>query len=500
LPASASAARFAEFVNNQYGTSSYKDWGNEPFVAVNPTNTDDVFISSFASFSSTTMQRASIFYSTNSGAKWNVFESVPAPLGILIPGDWTFAYDSTGTLHGAVLGRNDRNVYQGMTTDPTSLGAWMYTQTTSPPFAAPNAINTAASAGSADQPWIAVRNGKVFVAYDDFSSGVAERVAVSNDNGKTFSIDNPITNTPIGNNVNPGTRIATDGIGNIYSVFGDGEFTVSPGVHLVNYYLNRSKDGGMTWDFNDLSVAHAGMPIDFGASTQACPLPPEHSGLPGCSFPPDFNNWFAGVNDLLGNITAIAADKSGDFVYVLIGLQDADGVDRIYLVTYENFLGTDLVKASEIPISIPGERAALPAITVLDNGTIVMSYETYGADGKVHVHVASSKNHGFSIASDIVEYSFTPLPLDSGNYLPTLSGSPREFGDYDFLTSIGDAFFGTFAGVGDVNAGGIDTRALIDPFFFSGTDVAAVPEPGSWLLVLTGLVGTAWLRRRQNRC
>jgi hypothetical protein len=89
------------------------------------------------------------------------------------------------------------------------------------------------------------------------------------------------------------------------------------------------------------------------------------------------NNWFAGVNNLLGNITAIAPDKAGSHVYVLIGKQDITGTDRIYLVAYQP-VGTNLIKSSEIVISPMGERAALPAITVLDDGTVVMTYETYG--------------------------------------------------------------------------------------------------------------------------
>jgi len=52
--------------------------------------------------------------------------------------------------------------------------------------------------------------------------------------------------------------------------------------------------------------------------------------------------------------------------------------------------------------------------------------------------------------------------------------------------SIDDTVYGTFAGLGDVNAGGINTTGLIDPFSFSATDV---PEPGSLSLVLTGLAG-----------
>ena len=38
----------ATFVGDHFATQSYKDWGNEPFVAVNSTNTNDVVISSFS--------------------------------------------------------------------------------------------------------------------------------------------------------------------------------------------------------------------------------------------------------------------------------------------------------------------------------------------------------------------------------------------------------------------------------------------------------------------
>jgi hypothetical protein len=465
-----------------YGTRPYKDWGNEPFVAVNPLNTNDVFISSFSFNTAGSLSGdANVFYSTNGGANWTSQFSVPPPArGVTIPSDWTFAYDSSGILHGAILGGEPApNVYQGMTANPTSANAWSYTGGGTP-------INTVASTGHADQPWIAVQGGKVFVAYDDDHFNKGERVAVSNDNGVTFTIDNPINNGPQPNAPNPGIRIATDGAGSVYSIFGLG-FSISRGVNNVTYYLNRSRDGGLSWDFNE-NTAVGGIIIDSGVSAQACRRPDQGGTCTQTS-----NNWFAGVNNLLGNITAIVPDKSGSHVYVLIGKQDATGTDRIYLVTYKSF-GTDLIKSSEIVISPEGQRAALPAITVLDDGTVVMTYETYGADGKIHIHVASSMDFGASIASDFEEYSFTPLPLAQVN--PNNPNADREFGDYDFLMSIGDTVYGTFAGLGDVNAGGIDTTGLIDPFFFSATDV---PEPGSWSLVLTWLAAAILWRHRRIR-
>ena len=466
----------ATFVGNNFATQSYKDWGNEPFVAVNPTNTNDIVVSSFA-FETPRNSQASIFYSTNGGTSWTLQKTIPPPsVSVGVPRDWNFTYNSSGVLHGTILG-SDGNIYQGATTNPTSLAAWSYTGGGAP-------INTAASLTHADQPWLALNRSNVFVGYDVFASGtVAERVTVSTNNGMSFTIDNPINNGPQADNtVNPGTRIVTDNAGHVYSIFGTGPATATRGVHNVTYYLNRSSDGGVTWDFNGRSAA-GGIVIDSGVSTQLC-------NMPACT--QASNNWFANVNDLRGNITAIATAKTGSHVYVLIGKQDANGTDRIYLAAYQP-LGTNLVKSSEIVVSPAGERAALPAITVKDDGSVVLMYETYGADGNVHVHVASSDDFGASIGSDIEEYSFTPLTLAQATGSATTN---REFGDYDFLMSIGDTFYGTFAGLGNVNAGGIDTTRLIDPFFFSGTD--AVPAPGSLSLVLTGLAAVLWLRRRKN--
>ena len=484
----------ATFIGDNFATQKYKDWGNEPFVAVNPTNIDDIVVSSFA-FSTPTNRDAALFYSTNGGNNWTLQFSVPSPsANVGVPRDWTFAYDNTGTLHGAILG-SDGNIYQGMTANPASgPGAWSYTGGGAP-------IN-AASRGRADQPWIALQGGDVFVAYTGLSGGRDERVAASNNQGMTFTVDSPIHNDgPHPGSVVSGERIVTDAAGNVYSIFGVGS-NISRGVSNVTYYLNRSRNGGATWDFNPNS-AIGGIIIDSGVSTQASFRTDQGGTCTQAS-----NNWFAGVNNLLGNITAIAVDKTGAHVYVLIGKQDATGTDRIYLTAFQR-TGANLVKSSEIVISPAFQRAALPAITVKDDGTVVMMYETYGDDGKVHVHIASSDNSGVSISSDIEEYDFTPLTLaqanpDNDGLPPPCVPSPtngcpdREFGDYDYLMSIGDAFYGTFAGLGDVNAGGIDTTGLIDPFFFSGTDT--VPEPGTLLVVLTGLAGAMWVRVRRRPC
>src|SRR5215831_17985698 len=171
----------ATFNLDQYGVRTYKDWGNEPSIAVNPANVNQMVISSFSYSSNSKTSGANIFYSTTGGATWTSQFSVPAPSnGVRIPNDWRFQYDSTGTLHATVLGGG--NIYQGSTTNPTSLAAWSWT-------GGGTRINTSTS-GNADQPWLAVQGGRVFVGYDDFTAGVTLRVTASNNNGTTFAIDN----------------------------------------------------------------------------------------------------------------------------------------------------------------------------------------------------------------------------------------------------------------------------------------------------------------------
>ena len=86
----------ARFTMAGYGTRPYKDWGNEPFIAVNPLNTNDVFISSF-SFSTATSASgdANIFYSTDGGGNWTSRFSVPPPAS----GTDTLALLAANSLH-----------------------------------------------------------------------------------------------------------------------------------------------------------------------------------------------------------------------------------------------------------------------------------------------------------------------------------------------------------------------------------------------------------------
>src|SRR5207249_8774319 len=86
--------------------------------------------------------------------------------------------------------------------------------------------------------------------------------------------------------------------------------------------------------------------------------------------------WFGGVNELLGNVTTIVSDRQGNHIYTVYGKLDGNGVDRLFIREFHPSGGT-LVGSAPVLFSIPGQRAALPSVTVTDNGTVVVEYDSY---------------------------------------------------------------------------------------------------------------------------
>jgi hypothetical protein len=440
--------------NTFIAPQAYNDWGNEPVVAINPTDPGKIVISSFA-FDTGYPIGASLWYSTDGGNTWGLRFPITKPPQGLVPADQFFAYDSAGVLHGVLLAAGNIALYHGSTADPNKDGVngrpastWSWTAT---------AINNGFSV-TPDQPWMAVGGSNIFIAWHNFTtSGDAaeERVATSLDNGMSFTMDVAIGTpgrlstkyrTSPDEFINPGTRIAADGHGKVYAIFGFATNSVG-GIPIMQYRLNRGPAGD-AWDFTSSNLPIGGLPIDSGTSSQGT----------------DPALRFGAVNALLGNITAIATDKNGAHIYAVYGKQ-VGGVDRLLLAEFhDDGMGSLVERANPVACSVAGQRAALPSVAVTDDGTVYILYDTFtSGDGQFHVHLTRSSDQGMTFASgaDRVLDDFT-APF----------AGQKILGDYQYLTSLSNTVYGTFAGRGLAaaqNQNGIDRSFSIDPFFFSFT-------------------------------
>ena len=429
----------AEF--NQYiAPQSYKDWGNEPSIAVNPLDPTQVVISSFA-YGSGSSGNASLWYSADGGNNWDIEFSMPhSPFGA-VPNDQTIAYDSLGNLHAAVLAGS--NTAHGISTDPTDPSAWTWSLTR---------VNQNVPNNS-DQPWLAIgTNNNVYVGYSNFvANGGNVHVSASSDNGDTWTPEQDlVVNDP---NIIPtavltnfGTRIATDQTGAVYVIYGSADSSGPGGTAHVNYRLNRSRDGGATWDYTTATGSPGGLAIDDGFSLQR-----------GASF--------AGINALRGNITHIAAQSDGSHVYAVYGKRGDPldpNTDKIWIAEFhDNGLGDLVERPDPIPLSVPGERTALPSVAVTDDGTVFVMYDSY--DGSlIHVHLATSSDLGLTFTDEDV-YDFNPSGIPFGG--------DRLLGDYQEVIAQGNNVYGTFVARGNVNDPdtGVNTTGMAVPFFFSTT-------------------------------
>ena len=449
---------------NQFIAShpTFKDWGNEPSIAVNPTDPNKIAIVTFNYpifvSQADVAGKDGVWYSTDGGADWGIRFPVPTnPVpGAGTPNDQKIAYDSAGNLHAAMLTfGNQLNVYDGLTADPnadgvngrpTTVWTWDTTRANVP----------AITNNTADQPWLALGpngSGGVsdWVAYDSFR-GAGAQMRVSVDSGADFNLlqDNQVSNgvqPPTFLQTNPGLRIATDGLGNAYTIFGVGDAAGPNNTTHVLYRLNMSSDNGASWKYT-ASTTTGGLTISDNDAT---------------TFSTQLTSSFAGVNRLTGNITSVAAQGDGSHIYAAFGMKDGPngtGTDRIYVAEFHpDGLGGIVKRVGVVAVSIPGQRAALPSLAVTDNGVVALQYDTF--DGTlIHVHLATSSDTGLTW-NDQDLYDFNP----SGIQIP----NTRLLGDYQDLEALGNTVYGTFSARGNVNAGGINTTDKDVPFFYALT-------------------------------
>lgn len=428
---------------------------SEPSIAVNPRNPAEIDILAFSGGWGGT---APIWHSSNGGEIWTLEQTIPNPPGLAqsgCPCDQAPDYGRSNRLSAVFLDFDGFGIdaFSGTTNDPTSVSAWQWlvsggiTQRTNQQ-----------GAGNADQPWLLVNRDpdlhgqdNVYVAYDNFLGAPDMRVAVApGSDPPDFTIDE-LAGFSQGA-INPGQRLAVDPRnGAVYTLFQQCPTSVQncndigADPKTINWFLNRSTDGGKTWSLNGSST---GVQVATGQSTQPQPK-------------------FGTVNALLGGVNHVTVDPNNSDVYVVFGNRDPNTKNnRLSIVRLTNdghgglTIGTPHFVSAQV-------QAALPSVAVANNstGTIGVLYMVYnGIDPKsgfpaFTAMIAGSNDHGVTFKSFPLEQFLSPAK-DSGGT------RQRVLGDYLQLKSVGRTFYGVFPGNG-VPFG--RTTSNIDPIFFKVT-------------------------------
>jgi len=428
---------------------------SEPSIAVNPLNPHEVDILAFSGSWGTT---APVWHSSNAGGIWTLEQTIPKPPGIPgagCPCDQAPDYGRGNRLSATFLDIDNFGIdaFTGTTTDPTSASAWQW-----PLSGGITQRTNQQGTGDADQPWLLVNRDpddpgqdNVYVAYDNFDGAPDMRIAVApGSDPPEFTVDS-LAGFSQGA-VNPGQRLAVDhSTGAVYTLFQQCPTNVQNCNNLasdpktINWFLNRSTDGGKTWSLNGQPN---GIQVATGQSTQPQPK-------------------FGTVNALLGGVNHVAVDPNNSDVYVVFGNRDANTKNNrlsIVRLTDDGHGGLSI----GTPHFVTGQvQAALPSVAIAQNstGTIAVLYMVFlGIDPKsgfpaFSAMVAGSNDHGVTFKSFKLETFLSPSK-DTGD------GRQRVLGDYLQLKSVGRTFFGVFPGNGVPFGRSISN---IDPIFFRTT-------------------------------
>jgi hypothetical protein len=413
-------------VLNNTAPISRRGGGGETSIAINPRNPKELVITDFEiSWSELGPgSAASLMHSTNGGDLWTEELSINPPQGRPVAGcpcDQTVDFARSGLLLGAFLS-GETNIYTGSSDDATQPDFEFFPDGGGPAQRT-NGL-TATSINNADQPWqltnlepddlgarvaslgnampVRSRDENVYVAYDDFGvSPVTMHVAVApSTNQPAFGVDN--SPGVAGCCTNPGHRLATDPVtGFVYSAWQHAEFPTFGGA-VIDFMLNRSADGGLSWALNGAS---GGITVATTVSTQPTPK-------------------FCTVNALLGGVDHIATDPRDGSLYYVYGNRDpATGMNRLAIrhLTPDGMGGLTVGAESFATGQV---QAAIPSVAVNQDGVVGVFYYTCDDDGtatgqfpRFTAHFSASDDGGATF-NDNVLLTFLSPTKDNGNDRP----------------------------------------------------------------------------------
>ena len=284
-----------------------------------------------------------------------------------------------------------------------------------------------------EQPWLLTGRStsaagvlkSISVAHGDFSTALSQWAAVPGgiDWGRIANGFHR-TGASVGV-VNLGYRLASDPrSGALYSLFQRWRNAEGGDSQNINYMLNRSTDGGRTWELNG---SPEGIVVANADSTQ--PLPK-----------------FCTVNATLGGADQAVVDQQTATFYVYGKRDPETGNNRLAVRRLSDDKHGGLAIGPEVFVT--GQvQAAIPAVAITSNDTLGVFY--YVCDGTsltgfpiLTAHFSVSTDQGNSFIDNALATFLSPAKDD---------GNPRQqvLGNYMQTKAVGDIFLGVFIGNGE---------------------------------------------------
>jgi hypothetical protein len=398
----------------------------EPSIAVNPLDRKQIAVVAFSENWSAAAG-APVWKSDDRGKTWRKVFQIPQPAaGMNGPGDQKIDFDADGKLYIAELGSG----FSG-------LGNFVFRQT----GGADDPLTVGALYGD-DQPHLSVdaspaspRKGTLYSPWLDFSVAFQRStVSWSTDQGVTMNDVGAGDNSAFSNRT---TRIAVAPDGRAFIVYKvrQGTAGAPAGFENVEFRVNRTDDGGVTWN----ALGATGVTV--------------HAATVQTFFTNTFGNIAKGkVARARSSDAWIAVDPGNGDVYVTYVSRDASGFGQIFLARSTD----DGTTWTSSRVTDGTHHSAYPEVAVTKRGIVGVLYIDFDDAGPATLfrhRFARSFNRGGSF-SDKVLQTMDPAPL-------TNAASGFLWGDYEGITAAKNTFYGVFTGEGS----GRSTPQL-DPVFF----------------------------------
>jgi hypothetical protein len=382
---------------------------NEPSIAVNPLNPQQIAVVDFSENWGASSS-SPVWKSDDGGNTWRKVAQLPQPVaGQSGPGDQKIAFDRNGQLYIAELAFDSMfNIFDYIYRQNGAADAAMAVGASFGDDQPHLDIDKASGSGCLDRlysPWLNTGLANNQSNVEDSSNFGAAVTAMAAGNNTSFS--------------NRTTRIALAPDGKAYIVYKTREGAAGANFENVHFNVKRSDDCGATW-----SALGAGGSSVTGASQVQTYFTSSFGAGAVTQRARSSDAWIA------------AHPVSGD-LYVSYVSQDASGFAQIYVARST----TQGASWTSTRVTDGTHNSAFPEVAVTHHGTIGVLYVDFDTTGTpTYRHrFARSGDQGATWTDQILQ-SMDPTGF------PNLGINAITWGDYEGLTAAGSTFYGVFTG------------------------------------------------------